>query len=184
MVWHDGANAASTTAYLHILHASIPRVKKLFVGLHARTFCHTTEDLVKVKQAVANVVGDAELRISKTVGHHGNPITIIESTVDETSGISEFFAKIDDHDLSVIEETLPSRVDDGCNIFLKIDKQEAFLGRVRIGHGDDVISLRIRVAAFPATCAVAQNNIREFLTGERARRDSPKTIPVTSHSDD
>jgi RNA binding exosome subunit len=170
--------------YLHILHASIPRVKKLFIGLYARTLCHTTEDLAKVKEAVTNVLGDTELRISKTVGHHGNPITVIESAVDEMNRISGFFAKVDDHDISVIEDTLATRVDDGCNLFLKIDKQEAFLGKVRLGHGDDVISLRIRMAAFPATCEVAQNNIREYLAVERARRGGTATTSSTGHADD
>lgn len=159
-------------------------MKKLFIGLYARTFCHMTEDLAKVKEAMTNVLGDFELRISKTVGHHGNPITVIESTVDEINGISGFFAKVDDHDLSLVEDTLATRVDDGCNLFLKIDKQEAFLGKVKLGHGDDVISLRIRVAAFPATCEVAQNNIREYLAMERARRAGSATDPGTSHADD
>jgi RNA binding exosome subunit len=159
-------------------------VKKLFIGLHARTFCHTTEDLVKVKKAMTNVLGDSELRISKTLGLHGNPITVIESTVDKMDGISGFFAKVDDHDLSAIEDTLATRVDDGCNLFIKIDKQEAFLGRVKLGHGDDVISLRIRVAAFPATCEVAQNAIGEYLAVERARRAALATKSGTSHADD
>ncbi len=159
-------------------------MKRLFVGLYARTFCHTTENLAKVKQALTNVVGDSELRVTKTFGHHGNPITIIESTIKEMSDITRFFAKVDDNDLSVIEDTLATRVDDGCNLFLKIDKQEAFLGKVKLGHEDDVISLRIRVAAFPATCEVAQSNIREYLAVERARRGGSATISGISHADD
>jgi RNA binding exosome subunit len=100
-------------------------------------------------------------------------LTIIESTVEEMNGIAKFFAKVDDHDLSMIKDTLASRVDDGCNLFLKIDKQEAYLGHVRLGHGEDVVSLRIRVAAFPARCDIAQNEIREYLDGELARRGAP-----------
>ena len=159
-------------------------MRKLFIGLHARTICHATEDLAKVKKAMTNVLGDFELIISETVGHHGNLITVIESTVDEMDGIAGFFAKVEALDLSVIEDTMATRVDDGCNLFLKIDKQEAFLGKVKLGHGDDVISLRIRVAAFPATCEVAQKNIREYLAMERARRDGPATNPGIGHADD
>lgn len=159
-------------------------MKKLFIGIHARTLCHTTEDLSKVKEAMTNVLGDSELRITKTEGHHGNPITILESAVNEMKRISEFFTKIDDHDLSVIEDTLETRVDDGCNLFLKIDKQEAFLGKVTLCHGDDAISLRIRVAAYPATCEIAQDNIREFLAVERARRNTSGSSSEAGHDDD
>jgi hypothetical protein len=100
------------------------------------------------------------------------------------SGISEFFAKVDDHDLSLIEDTLATRVDDGCNLFLKIDKQEAFLGKVKLGQQEDVIALRIRVAAFPARCEVAQSNIREYLAVERARRGGSAANSGINHADD
>ncbi len=159
-------------------------MKKLFIGLHARTICHATEDLVKVEKAMTNVIGDFDLKISRTEGHHGNPIAVVESVVDEMNGILEFFAKVNDHDLSEVEDTLATRIDDGCNLFLKIDKQEAYLGNVKLGRGDDIISLRIRVAAFPATCEVAQDRIREFLVMERARRAGSVAKSSAGHADD
>jgi RNA binding exosome subunit len=138
-------------------------VKKPFAGLYARAFCHATEDLEKVKQALRNTIGAAEMQIARTEGHHGNPITIVESSVERIEEISGFFEKLAEDDLRFILDTLPIRVDEGCNLFLKIDKQAAYEERIRLGRNDDVLSIRIKVIAYPAKCEVAQGTTRTFI---------------------
>lgn len=134
-----------------------------FAGLHARAFCHATEDLDKVKTALRNTVGEADILTSRTEGHHGNPITIVETSVVTMEEISSFFERLGKDDLRIVLDTLPSRVDDGCNLFIKIDKQAAYEGRIRMGHNGNVISVRVKVRAFPATCEVAQATARAFI---------------------
>jgi len=138
-------------------------VKKPFAGLHARAFCHATEDLEKVKRALRNTIGDAEMQIARTEGHHGNPITIVESSVESIEEISMFFEKLAEDDLRFVLDTIPTRVDEGCNLFLKIDKQAAYEERIRLGRNDDVISIRIKVIAFPAKRELAQGTTRTFM---------------------
>jgi RNA binding exosome subunit len=145
-------------------------VKGRFRGLHARAFVHATEDLEKVKLAMTNVVGPLELTTLLTEGVHGNPLTILEASVPDPDDVPRFFSKLDPEDLQTILRTLDKRVDEGCNLFVKIDKQSAFLGQIRLDRGDDVISVRIRVAAFPASCEVAQKVVREIVEHELARR--------------
>jgi hypothetical protein len=110
-----------------------------------------------------NTIGDAEIQIARTEGHHGNPITIVESSVESIEEIARFFEKLAADDLRFVLDTLTSRVDEGCNLFLKIDKQAAYEERIRLGHNDDVISIRIKVIAFPAKCDIAQDATRTFL---------------------
>jgi RNA binding exosome subunit len=138
-------------------------VKRPFAGLYARAFCHATEDLEKIEQALRNTIGNAEFQITRTEGHHGNPITIVESSVESIEEISDFFEKLAVDDLRFILDTLPMRIDEGCNLFLKIDKQAAYEERVRMGSNDDVISIRIKVVAFPAKCEIAQGTARTFI---------------------
>jgi RNA binding exosome subunit len=146
-------------------------VKGRFRGLHARAFVHATEDLDKVKMAMANVVGPVELTTLVTEGVHGNPLTVLEANVSGPDDVPRFFSKLDREDLHTILRTLDKRVDEGCNLFVKIDKQSAFLGQVRLDRGDDVISVRIRVAAFPARCELAQKVVSEIVEQELAGRD-------------
>jgi hypothetical protein len=138
-------------------------VKQPFAGLYARAFCHATEDLEKVERALSNVIGDAEIQIERTEGHHGNPITIVESSVESIEEISRFFERLEVDDLRFVLDTLSTRMDEGCNLFLKIDKQAAYQEHIRMGRNDDVVSIRIKVIAFPAKSEVAQGTTRTFI---------------------
>jgi len=143
-------------------------VKKTFAGLHARTICHATEDLDKVRLAMRNAVGEVEQRISKTEGHHGNPITILEASVDDPKALDEFFLRIGDATVKEMLDSLDNRIDDGCNLFLKLDKQAALLGNLQMARNDDAISIRIKVSAFPARCSIARGMVDEYLRSVRA----------------
>ncbi len=149
-------------------------MKGRFRGLHARAFVHSTEVRGRVEEALRNVVGDGDLRRISTEGVHGNPLEILEADVLHSEGVSLFFSRLDDDDLQTLLHTLGSRIDEGCNMFVKVDKQSAFLGKVRLGSNDDIISIRIRVAAFPAHASVAEQVVREVIEEEMARRADAK----------
>jgi RNA binding exosome subunit len=151
-------------------------VKGRFRGLYARAFAHATEDLDKVKVALANVIGPQELTTLATEGIHGNPLTILEGSTSDPDCVPQLFSKLDREDLQTILHTLDNRVDEGCNLFLKLDKQSAFLGQVRLDRGDDVISVRIRVAAFPASREVAERMVGESVEQELARRNKDAAV--------
>lgn len=140
-----------------------PSVNRSFASLHARAFSHATEDLDKVKTALLNAVGDVDFTLTKVEGHHGNPIQIIESIVENDVEIVAFFRRLNQADIDEIKRTLDARVDEGCNLFVKIDKQAAFKGVIKMGSGDDVISVRVKVRAFPAKAALARRILDEFL---------------------
>lgn len=138
-------------------------VKRKFVDLHARILCHATEDLEKVELAMNNALGPVELNLRSTEGHHGNPLTIIEAVIDGEREISEFFQGLRVEDIEAIAGSLASRVDGGCNLFIRLDKQSAFLGDLRLATNDDVVSIRVRVSAYPAKADLAMSIVEGFL---------------------
>jgi len=142
---------------------SIGPVKKTFSVLHARTFCHATEDLDRVRTALENAVGESELRVSKTEGHHGNLITILETTVEDADMMDRFFSNLGRDDVEELLSSLNSRIDDSCNLFIRLDKQSAFKGEMKLGRNDDVISVRVHVLSFPSKCEVAASTVKEYL---------------------
>jgi len=148
-----------------------PWMKGPFRGLYARAFAHATEDLEKVKTAMENALGPQELKILKTEGVHGNPIVILEAEISDPQEVPRFLSRLSREDLETILRTLDNRVDEGCNLFIKLDKQSAFGGLLRLDQGDDVISVRIRVAAFPAKREVAMGLISEVVEQYLAGRD-------------
>jgi RNA binding exosome subunit len=138
-------------------------VNRRFVDLHARILCHATEDLEKVELAMTNALGPVELNLRSTEGHHGNPLTIIEAVIDVEREISEFFQRLREEDIEAIAGSLATRVDNGCNLFIRLDKQLAFLGDLRLATNDDVVSIRIRVSAYPAKADLAVSIVEGFL---------------------
>ena len=154
-------------------------MKGIFAVLHARAICHATEDLDKVKSTLENTFGKTEIDVSQTEGHHGNPIIILEVVTRDIDVIDGFFSRLNDSDIDEILASLRSRMDDGCNLFIRIDKQAAFNGDIRLGRSDDVISVRIQVRTFPSKYEIASSAVREYFEDRRPERTQDVTRTQT-----
>lgn len=130
-------------------------VPRRLSSLHARAICHATEDLARVEQALRSVVGDAPQNVSRTEGHHGNPIHMLESTVDDEKVILGVLGRIAADQLRQILSTASSRIDESCNLHVRFDKQAAYGGTLLLAGDGDIISARVKVRAFPAKPEVA-----------------------------
>jgi RNA binding exosome subunit len=147
-------------------------VKKSFHSLHARAFCHTTEDPERVLKAMACVLGHVETETLRTEGYFGNPMEILQASVHDRDLITDFFRRLSPQDRESIANSLGTRIDEGCNLFIRLDKQAAYLGEVKMVAEGDVISVRVKVNAFPARCEVAQVIVSEFLEELRTSSDA------------
>jgi len=110
-----------------------------------------------------NALGEIELHVSVAKGHHGNPMEIIEARTEKMREIDGFFKKMQAEDLEVIDRTIESRIDDACNLFLRLSKQDAFHEIIRLATDDDAIAIRIKIRAYPAKRESAIVQAREYL---------------------
>jgi len=121
----------------------MPRIEKLSI----QVLCHATEDAKKVLKAVQNVVGAGAVeKLSKSLetlkGYYGDPVTIMRFFLLEREACEKVFLKI----LSSLseaerEEIWRERVKKGKHggkLFIRLDKQEAFLGRIRKSDKDPI----------------------------------------------
>ena len=168
---------SDASALLHSCPANIADVKGPFTAMHARVFCHATEDLDKVKHSLAETVGPADIRVSRMEGHHGNAIFVLEALVEDDDAIRRFFQRLRSDDLEAVMTSLSSRIDDKCNLHLRLDKQSSFKGILRLGENDDVVSVRVRVRAFPAKVEeakrIAENYMKDILADRGAEAAGP-----------
>jgi len=174
MAW-EGESPILRGGNLHTPRAHSLIVSKVFSGLYARAYCHATESLDKVTTALQNLLGGTEPSIRRTEGVHGNPIVVLESSVEDDRKIREFFRSLSTEDLDVLMSTLGSRIDDGCNLFIRMDKQAALRSQFRISRGEDAISVRLRVRAFPAKPEIANGLVLGFLEQEARDRQTCRT---------
>ncbi len=117
------------------------------------TIVHATEDKEKVKSAIFNIiprnlVNKFTINEVNVKGHYGNPITILNLEInnpDIANEIFEFIIKsISKEELTLIKNN-PSLYCDDRSIFLRIDKQYAYLGTIKLSFLDDVIKIKINV---------------------------------------
>jgi RNA binding exosome subunit len=114
--------------------------------VNIRVFAHATEDQERVITAVRNTLPE-ELRenavFKKTglEGHHGNPITLIETELVDRQTLMAVLEKIGSRLTSLDKETLsremPLHLEKG-NLYLRVDKQQAFLDKLRFSSNDPI----------------------------------------------
>jgi len=139
----------------------MPKVPFHYVDL--RAFSYATEDEKRVEQALYTLLPeDVELDRAENVGHHGDRIVVLSArveTADEMRHVLDRLSELEDLD-RVLNE-LDERVNDNCALFLRLDKQAAFRGNVRLGSG---LTVRTKVEAYPAKKETAVANARETLS--------------------
>ena len=157
--------ADNGTLILHTDSAMYSSMRGPFSSLHARALCHATEVLDRVKQAVLNTVGEVELETKRTAGHHGNEIVVVEAHITDARAMRHLFESLPKNDREQLSNTLAERLDDSCNLFLRVDKQSAYDGRIVLANSGDVILIRLKVNAYPAKKEIAVQKTAEFICG-------------------
>lgn len=114
-------------------------------------FAHATEDVEKVMEAVkhvlpANRMEEINLKKNSLKGHHGNPIVFFETKIERKdlvkAVIDSIFSRLSMLDKEILRKEIEMHVEKG-SLYLRLDKQAAFQGVVKLGVADP-IRLRIR----------------------------------------
>jgi len=114
--------------------------------VNIRVFAHATEDQDRVIQAVRNTLTSelTETTVFKKTdltGHHGNPITLIQTELSDRQLLMGLFESIGRRLTSLDKERLNAEIDQHLekgNLYLRFDKQHAFLGELRFSSNDPI----------------------------------------------
>jgi RNA binding exosome subunit len=125
-----------------------------FLSAGFGAIAHATEDVEKVEQSMGFLIElIAKTKVSMTRqylrGHHGNVITTItaklarkEISPDSLSRLSQ---RLSESDRQFLADNIPSCIDQDRNLYLRFDKQEAFLEHIRL-HEADPIRMKLKFA--------------------------------------
>ncbi len=115
---------------------------------------HSTEDREKVAMAIATLFPfEFEISSTKAKGHFGNPIEYLEVEITGKREIKEFWNSLMSvlgDQRSVLLNTIENRVDDQGFLYVRVDKQKAYLGEVELTEGGDSIVVRAKLVTYPA----------------------------------
>jgi len=120
---------------------------KIPIGyIDIRVFAHATEELEKILNAVRNIIPEElveTITFKKTslTGHHGNPITLLEARVKEKNVVQAVFKKLASSLSPLDKEILRNEIRqhlDGGNLYIRLDKQSAYLNEVKLCTTDPI----------------------------------------------
>jgi hypothetical protein len=123
------------------------------VSAEVSVIVHATEDQAKVSYALRNTLpdsinNDVKLTTQHAEGHYGNPIKILKTNLTKRKMIDQFFnnifAKLNAEDLEDMMRNLETYVDEERNLYIRLDKQAAYMGELR-SKQEDPIRIRMKL---------------------------------------
>lgn len=118
-----------------------------------RVFVYGTENEEKVKEAVKTLFPNSHFQTDITEGYFKNPVLILHDKITRKREIKEFVKildQIDDAGKKRLLNELENKIDHKGNLFLRFDKQKAYLGDLKIIEHGDAIHVKLNIAAYPA----------------------------------
>ncbi len=130
-----------------------------------RAFVYGTENKEKVLEAIKTLFPNSSPQCEATEGYYKNPVLILSNKIDKKREIKDFVEKlstINDPAKKRILSRLEDKMDDNGNLFLRFDKQRAYMGDLKVVEHGDSIHLKIKIAAYPAKKKVALEIARKL----------------------
>ncbi|MHA1238713.1 MAG: RNA-binding domain-containing protein [Candidatus Odinarchaeia archaeon] len=118
------------------------------------TFVHVTEDESKVIKALHNIVSEpifkqASVKFEKLMGYFHNPIKVIRVKLSGNKLVSSFLSylssKLSETEKKQLNLELPLRIDKDGTLYLRIDKQSAFLDEIKIRQVSDSVKIIVKI---------------------------------------
>jgi hypothetical protein len=114
---------------------------------------YSTEDPEKVAEAISAIIPfEFEISTTKAEGHFGNPLMYLEVEITGKKRIKSFWnnlMKLLEDQKNILLNELDLRVDENGFLHIRIDKQEAYMGRVKLISRGDGIVCRIKITTYP-----------------------------------
>lgn len=123
-----------------------------------RAFVYGTENKEKVLESVKTLFPNSTPQCEDIEGYYKNPVLILSNKIDKKSEIKDFVEKLStlkDPAKKMILHRLEEKMDDYGNLFLRFDKQRAYMGDLKVVEHGDSIHVKIKMAAYPAKKKVA-----------------------------
>lgn len=94
-------------------------------------------------------VGEAPIEATLLESHHGGEVHLLEADVSRQADIRGCLGALTTEAAQAILDTLEARTDDDGVLYFRLDKQEAFLGRLSLVAGGDALQCRAKIEVHP-----------------------------------
>jgi len=139
-------------------------------AIEVSAISHATEDPERVYSALRNVASEeiakkAWISRQHLKGHHGNPIVTLIMKIRGTDLMESFIqrlaSRLSDGDKQILSVEFRKHVDTDGNLYMRLDKQAALLGRLSLKQ-EDPIRIRMKLETRPRTLEEMSEALRRL----------------------
>jgi RNA-binding protein len=142
--------------------------QKIVRQIEISVLIHATEDREKVIKAVRNLLppyaDPPQYTENNLDGYYGDPITslyfLIKNRRPATETFNNIIINLSSLDYVTLLDELPQRLDETKNLYLRFDKQKAYLGKLVLERHD---AIRVKVSLLVPHKAEPEVILREYL---------------------
>jgi len=144
-----------------------------------RVNAHSTEDKSRVRSAldffllnsifkykISDGNTDDIVEITNIDGYYKNPISILSANITRKQDCLAFvkFVRQNMHpeDVELLRSEMPDRLDDDQMFHFRLDKQAAYLNKVKLSSSSDAIAVKVKIATYPKNREQAGNIVEEL----------------------
>ncbi len=131
-----------------------------------RAFVAATEDVDRVREALSIFVPLDRISSSTAEGHFGNEIKILEASLRKKEG-QAFFQILKEHlsheDQLRLRREIPERLEGDSHFHLRLDKQAAYRGLLRLTDSRDALDVCALIKTYPARRESALKVLSELI---------------------
>lgn len=129
-------------------------MERLVQTVELTVLVHATEDESKVRRAVLNLlppdIYPPGFEAVKLEGYYGDPITVLKLNLKHRKPATELFEhivrRLSSLDTSSLLDLLPQYIDESKNLYMRLDKQKAYTGKVVLERHDSIrVKARLRL---------------------------------------
>jgi RNA binding exosome subunit len=131
-----------------------------------RAFVAATEDVDRVREALSIFVPLDRISTSTAEGHFGNEIKILEASLKKKEGQAFFQIlreQLSTDDQLRLRREMPERLEGDSHFHLRLDKQAAYKGLLRLTDSKDALDVCALVKTYPARRESALKILSELL---------------------
>ena len=131
-----------------------------------RAFVAATEDEGRVREALGILVPLDRISATAAEGHFGNEIKILEASLRKKEG-QVFFQILREQlltdDLRRLRREIPDRLEGDSHFHLRLDKQAAYKGLLRLTDSRDALDVSALIKTYPSRRTEALRILSELL---------------------
>lgn len=131
-----------------------------------RAFVAATEDEGRVREALGIFVPPDRISSTTAQGHFGNEIKILEASLRKKDALAFFqilHEQLPPMDLERLREEIPDRLEGESHFHLRLDKQAAYKGMLRLTESADALDVLALVKTYPSRREEALRILSELL---------------------